>query len=67
MSLKLVLFAFAASASSKQLLSLSMLEKLKKKMSSTMDNNQLRYLMVLHIKQEDIKKTDITKIGTSLK
>ena len=36
-------------------------------MSSTMDNNQLRYLMVLHIKQEDIKKTDITKLGTSLK
>ena len=36
-------------------------------MSSTMDNNELRYLMLLHIKQEDIKETDITKIGTSLK
>ena len=38
-----------------------MLKKLKTKMSSTMDNNHIHYMMVLRIKQEDIKKTDTTK------
>ena len=59
--LKLILVAFAANAISETLLSFSMLKKLKTKMSSTMDNNHIHYMMVLRIKQEDIKKTDTTK------
>ena len=48
----MILLACAASAISEPLLSLPMLKKSKTKMISTMDNNELHYLM--RIKQEDI-------------
>ena len=50
--LKMILLACAASAISEPLLSFPLLKKSKTKMISTMDNNQLHYLM--RIKQEDI-------------
>ena len=59
--IKLILVAPATNAISEQ--SFSALKRLKTKMTSTMHNNRLNHLIVLHVYQDEIDKVDIREIA----